>query len=369
VTSTHFILNGHPYDFERGDATMARRILEVASDFTDVEGTALWSHPPASSPFPITCIPRPPVRLLRLAARGAVRRRSIIHTRFDVPALSTHLRGQRADSFVAIKTYMAEPFLSAFPEEEHPPLRIAYDVAEGSVLRATGRLRAARSVEGARTFRDEVRCCRAAGATGCFDGPERDALAAVGVPGLSLLRISLPPAGRTVAGAGPNLLFLGDRTWLPNRDGLRQMAAVWPDIRRRVPEATLLVVGSGPVPSQARQPGIEILGFVDSLGPIWSDVRALVAPLTVGGGVRIKILEAAARGVPVIASRAAIGSIDSYLPMGAVQGAEVLVEECVAVLSDAARARRLGDDLYESNEAWGSGGGFQADLGHWLRGR
>jgi hypothetical protein len=366
MSSTHFILNGHPYDFERGDATVTRRILEVASNFTRVTGTALWSHTPQSSPFPIACVPRPQVRLLRVALRGLVRRRSLVHTRFDVPALSAHLRAQRDDTFAAIHSYMAEPFLSAFSERDRSPLLVTYVVSEGSVLRSTGRLRAARSIEAGRTFRDEVRCCQAAVATACFDGSERDALSGSGVSNLSMMRISLPHLGRPAARSGPNLLFLGDRTWSPNFEGLSQMAALWPDIRRHVPQARLLVVGAGPVPSQASQPGIELLGFVDSLEKVWPDVRALVAPLDVGGGVRVKILEAAARGIPVIASKAAIGSIDTYLRLDPCEGASALVEACAAVLTDAAQARRLGDDLAASNDAWGSGGGFEADVAAWL---
>jgi hypothetical protein len=109
MTSIRFILNGHPYAFERGDTTVTRLIMEVVSEYATVRGTALWTDAPAHSPFPIDCIPRPPVQLARLAARSLVARRSLIHTRFNVAPLARQLQSASEDTFVAIHSYMAEP--------------------------------------------------------------------------------------------------------------------------------------------------------------------------------------------------------------------------------------------------------------------
>jgi hypothetical protein len=363
MTSIRFILNGHPYAFERGDTTVTRLIMEVVSDFATVRGTALWSDPPATSPFPIECSTRPPVRLARLAARSLVTGRSIIHTRYDVTALARQLESASEDKLVAIHSYMAEAPLRA---AARPPLYVNYVVSEAAVLRNQTALRGLRRIEARRTWTDEARCCRAAVRTGCFDHGELAALSEAGVTEARLLRICLPPAERVAPSPAQNLLYLGDRTWYPNFDGLRRLSRLWPRIARAVPGARLLVVGKGPVPRQSRQAGIEHLGYQASLASVWPEVRALVAPLAVGGGVRVKILEAAARGVPVIATPAAIGSLDQYLALRPAPGDDELFEACCGVLADHARADGVGTELYESNRAWWDAGHVRHDIAAWL---
>jgi glycosyltransferase involved in cell wall biosynthesis len=280
--------------------------------------------------------------------------------------MTQHLSQQHDDRFVAIHSYMAEPFLSAFRPQERPPLYLDYVVSEAAVLRGGRTLKAFRRLEAGRTWRDEVRCCLAADATGGFDQAELDLLSEAGVPAPTFLRISFPPADKVDVTTAQNLLFLGDRTWHPNFDGLTRLCRRWPEIHRAVPGARLLVVGTGPIPREVSQPGIDVLGFLPSLDPVWRDVRALVAPLVVGGGVRVKVLEAAARGVPVIASDAASGSLPSYLGFQSVHSEEELVETSVALLSDHARSVREGNDLYESNALWWSKGAFRRDVATWL---
>lgn len=363
----HFILSAHPYAMERGDAAVTRVLLETAAEMAQVEASALWSGASAPSPFPIACLTRPPVRFPRLAVRSMATRRSLLHTRFNEPELREHLRAQQADGFVAVHSYMAEPFLSAFPsEDQRAPLYVNYVVSESDVLRASPRLRLARTVEARRTFRDDVRCCTAAAGTGGFHRPEVEALSDAGVSNPELLRIVLPPhAGPTTP--GPHLLFLGDRTWHPNVEGLRRLCAWWPEIMRRVPNARLLVAGTGPVPTETRQPGVEVVGFVDSLDTVWAETRALVAPLTVGGGVRVKILEAAARGVGVIASTPAIGTLDEYLPLRGADERGAVIDACISVLTDDDAARRRAETLFEANRAWWNEGHFQSDVRRWLQ--
>jgi hypothetical protein len=120
------------------------------------------------------------------------------------------------------------------------------------------------------------------------------------------------------------------------------------------------------VPGESRQAGIEHLGYQASMASVWPEVRALVAPLAVGGGVRVKILEAASRGVPVIATAAAIGSLDQYLALRPAAGDDEVVEECTAMLGDPARADGAGSALYESNRDWWDGGHFRHDVAAWL---
>ena len=56
-----------------------------------------------------------------------------------------------------------------------------------------------------------------------------------------------------------------------------------------------------------RVPGVRWLGFVDDIDGLYRSARVLVAPVAIGGGVRVKVLEAAARGLPVVATRPGSG--------------------------------------------------------------
>ncbi|MFJ2214246.1 glycosyltransferase family 4 protein [Streptomyces sp. NPDC101062] len=106
-------------------------------------------------------------------------------------------------------------------------------------------------------------------------------------------------------GEGDTILFQGWHEWPPNED-----AAIWfvrdilPRVRDRHPQARLLLVGK---PSQAVRdlgstPGVEVVGEVPRMGPYLDRAHVMIAPLRVGGGTRIKILEGFASGVPVIST-------------------------------------------------------------------
>jgi polysaccharide biosynthesis protein PslH len=116
------------------------------------------------------------------------------------------------------------------------------------------------------------------------------------------------PSGREV------LLFIGDFTYAPNREGLRFLVEeVLPIAWQSRPRLRLLVAGrglSGP-PSDDR---IEVLGFVEDLRSVYTRADAVVVPLLHGGGSPLKFIEALAYGLPVIASRHAAGLLEYGVP-------------------------------------------------------
>jgi glycosyltransferase involved in cell wall biosynthesis len=104
------------------------------------------------------------------------------------------------------------------------------------------------------------------------------------------------------------LLFLGSLEWRPNLDGVRQLLEhVFPAVRRDVPDARLLLVGRNPPDwlRRAAQPstGVELHGNVPDVRPFLARASVLVVPLRIGGGSRLKILEALATGTPVASTR------------------------------------------------------------------
>jgi polysaccharide biosynthesis protein PslH len=102
----------------------------------------------------------------------------------------------------------------------------------------------------------------------------------------------------------PQVLFPGTLHYEPNVDGARWFCtAVWPRVREQVPAATLVLAGRGPreeVWKLADLEGVEVRADVPSMVPYFEAARAVVVPLRVGTGTRLKALEAMAAGRPVI---------------------------------------------------------------------
>jgi glycosyltransferase involved in cell wall biosynthesis len=102
-----------------------------------------------------------------------------------------------------------------------------------------------------------------------------------------------------------DLLFVGNFVHAPNVDAVRWFCAeVLPAVRARIPDVRLFVVGNGPPPSvQALAcPHVTVTGWVESTEPHLDACRVSVAPLRYGAGMKGKIGEALARGLPVVST-------------------------------------------------------------------
>jgi polysaccharide biosynthesis protein PslH len=104
------------------------------------------------------------------------------------------------------------------------------------------------------------------------------------------------------------MLFLGSLEWRPNLDGVVQfIERVLPAVRREEPDARLLLVGRNPPEwlkrLAATTPNVELHADVPDVRPFLARAGMLVVPLRIGGGSRLKILEALASGTPVVSTR------------------------------------------------------------------
>lgn len=148
--------------------------------------------------------------------------------------------------------------------------------------------------------------------------------------------------------AKPVILHVGTGSWLPNVDGLCCfLETVLPRIQSGVAEAVFRAVGGGmPIflKRMGEERGVQFAGFVDDLEPEYQRGAVFVVPLQFGSGIKIKILDAMARGLPVVATPVAMEGIPFGEDHGVVTARmpEPFADAVIALLQDPERRREMG---------------------------
>jgi glycosyltransferase involved in cell wall biosynthesis len=177
-----------------------------------------------------------------------------------------------------------------------------------------------------------------------FAGSLRDRVAVV-PNGVSVPPLESSPAPSTT---GNSLLFVGTLIYPPNIDAVRWFAVnVLPLIWSKRPDVTFTVAGFG---SGARLRDVladsrcRVLESPPDLAPIYARADVVVAPIRIGGGTRIKILDALAHSRAVVATTfAAEGlGLQGGVELEYADSAEETASRCLALLVDAERRAVLG---------------------------
>jgi len=146
-----------------------------------------------------------------------------------------------------------------------------------------------------------------------------------------------------------SLVFTGKMDFRPNVD-----AVVWfcqevlPLVQREVPDVRFYVVGQSPhrrVLRLAGDPAVTVTGYVDDVRPYIANACVYVIPLRIGGGTRLKVLEAMAMGKPIVSTSLGCEGFEGLVP-----GRELLVgdtpaefaQRVIELLDDAPQRQRLG---------------------------
>lgn len=134
------------------------------------------------------------------------------------------------------------------------------------------------------------------------------------------LKCFVSPAGTEIPepldidGKNNKLLAISSWGWKPNIDGLEWfLSNVWPKLIKRYPNIEFDVAGSGlseKFKNKYAHKNIRYLGFVDDLEPLRQSASIFIAPLFSGSGMKLKIIEGMASGLPIITTRFGAEGID-----------------------------------------------------------
>ena len=154
----------------------------------------------------------------------------------------------------------------------------------------------------------------------------------------------------------PNrILFLGSLDWRPNLDGVGQLLDhIFPAVRAAVPSARLSLVGRNPpewlIGRVLHSPNVELVPDVADVRPHLARCGVMAVPLRIGGGSRLKILEALAAETPVVSTQVGAEglAVTSGRHLVVVEG----IEDMAAALIAAIRARNKAEEWRLPAVAW-----------------
>ena len=193
------------------------------------------------------------------------------------------------------------------------------------------------------------------------DGTKREELKSkISVIPIAVDCAYLQPVKHTID--SKNILTVSTLFYPPNADGVRWfMHQVFPLVRRQMTAATLTVVGPRPprdIVEYGRRnaDGVQVAGYVPDLQPYFERATLMAVPVRAGSGMRVRILEALARGIPIVTTTTGVEGID------AVDGKHLLVADTpsefaaaiVRLLKDSTlrapliqNGRRLAEEKYD----------------------
>ena len=173
--------------------------------------------------------------------------------------------------------------------------------------------------------------------------PDEAATVRARLPGQRIIvaPMAVAPVRAPYVGDPDCVLFVGSQT-APNIDALQWLIEdIWPTILQRRPSARLLVAGSVRWAYSQPSPGVEYLGMVRDLAPLYERAGIVISPLRVGSGLKVKLVEAMGWGKAVVASSITAQGIEPLVKNAIViaDTAGEIAEQTLSLMADESRRR------------------------------
>jgi glycosyltransferase involved in cell wall biosynthesis len=157
-------------------------------------------------------------------------------------------------------------------------------------------------------------------------------------------------------GEHQTVLFFGAINYYPNTDAvLFLLREVLPHLQRQQPSVTIRIVGPGAPPEirMLASARVQVVGFVDDLPDEIAKASVVVAPLRIGGGTRLKIVEAMAMAKPIVSTTVGAEglAVNHERDILLADEPQALAREISRLLEDEAMRSRLGEAARETAEA------------------
>ena len=276
-------------------------------------------------------------------------------------------RGKEYDAIIFCRHYIAARYLED-SRRWAPQAKIVFDTVDLHYLREQrlAELEGSRTLlESALTTREQELGVIARSDLTLVVSPVEQNLLAQALPSasvniLSNIHETRSPTQNFADRSG--LIFVGGFQHPPNIDAMLWFVGeVWPIVQRTLADVTLTIVGSK-MPASIRElsaPNVIIAGFVEDLDPLLDSTRISVAPLRYGAGVKGKINQAMACGLPVVATITAAEGMDLH------DGEDLLIAESPETFASAIVR------LYSDETLWNrlAGGGQRNIRQHFSRAR
>jgi len=172
----------------------------------------------------------------------------------------------------------------------------------------------------------------------------------------------------------PAMVYVGSLDWRPNQDAVGWLLeSIWPRVRSDLPGASLAIVGRRPpawMCDICKQSGVALHADVPDVRPYLASSSLAIVPLRIGGGSRLKILEAMAAGRCVISTSVGAEGLEvtDGLDLVVADDAVVFAAQCVSLLRDRERRQSLAASarsMVEGRYGWDS---VALDMEHaWAR--
>ena len=217
------------------------------------------------------------------------------------------LRSQSDYDIVHFDQFGVAPYWMAGRATSHACHNVESDIYRRAASSGNLALRAWSWLEGRKLRRAEKRLLPRFGVVLALTQEDAELLRSLGARSVRVVPMPAPPlrpARRPPR--QPLILSLGTMSWFGVEEGLLWFRReVYPIVRDRLPDVRWELVGPNAGPAIRRldgSDGISVRGYVDDLEPILDSARVAIVPLRIAGGIRMKLLDLMAGGIPSVST-------------------------------------------------------------------